>query len=604
MIYSAEKPPSARSSPHGSEAAGFFCYFFDGELYELPEKSYLCYNRILPPAGAASVRGPDTGRTATLKLLAVMKKLLLLLSVVLTACRAERVVQDPLVDRSSENLVTVAQIVVARDSTVVDLELRNAPGCWVRLSSGTVLRGCTTGTEYALRRAEGFPLDEKVTIDKMGIRHARLIFEPVSRRDRTVDLIEPGKDGCRMEGIHLEAVRPPAGKVCCHIEGEVVDRPQSSLLLLYAFTESGSHMSEPVARIPIRGGRFACDLYLDAPDCYDMAFADEELRGSWMQIRFIAAEGDVRMTLYPYGEALEKNRIEGGALNDEWSAYLLRKRRLSEPYERAMGALYESGTALTPQAQRLLDKMMDRHAAETESRKASRKYMELIRSGEAYRPEFRALMEEQRSVQRGYLDSLLAGEPTLPRLALLADQLRRFAVEPADVRLFEERYAAVFADHPLTRFCSERISAAQVREGAPYIDFTAPDLSGAEQRVSELVAGKRLFLLDFWASWCGPCRRSAKALIPIYEKYADRGFTVVGIARECYSTDALLKAVEKDGYPWVNLVELDDRSGLWARYGRYNVAGFQVLIDDEGRIVRFDPEPDELERLLAERLAE
>ena len=93
------------------------------------------------------------------------------------------------------------------------------------------------------------------------------------------------------------------------------------------------------------------------------------------------------------------------------------------------------------------------------------------------------------------------------------------------------------------------------------------------------------------------------ALIPIYEQYADRGFTVVGIARERHSTDAMRRSVEKDGYPWINLVELDDRGGLWARYGRYGAAGFQVLVDGEGRILRFDPEPDELRRLLSERLA-
>lgn len=530
-----------------------------------------------------------------------MKRFLLLWAfVALTACHAERVVEDPVVECNRTKSVTVARIAALRDSTVVDLELRNLPGNWVRLSSRTVLRGGTTGEESPLLRADEFPLDEKVPLNRTGLRRVRLVFGAVSRHDSTVDLLEP--DGYRIEGIRLEAVRRPAGKLRCRIEGEVVDRPQSSLLLLYAFTESGSQMSDPEALIPIREGRFTYDLDLDAPDYYQLVFADEEMRGSFLPIGFIADACGVRMTLYPEDEGLERNQIGGGVLNDELDGYQARLRRLSEPYERAMDSLDLISAAFTPEAQRLVDCMTDRSISAERRREASRRYMQLFRSGEAYGPEFRRLMAEQQTAQRRYLDSLLTGEPTLPRLVLLAEAIVRKRGE-AYKPLFEQRYATAFADHPLVRFCAERLAAETVREGMPYVDFSAPDLDGKERRVSELVAGKQLFLLDFWASWCGPCRRSAMALIPIYEQYADRGFTVVGIARERHSTDAMRRSVEKDGYPWINLVELDDRGGLWARYGRYGAAGFQVLVDGEGRILRFDPEPDELRRLLSERLA-
>ena len=196
-----------------------------------------------------------------------MKRFLLLWAfVALTACRVERVVEDPVVECNRTKSVTVVRIAALRDSTVVDLELRNLPGNWVRLSSRTVLRGGTTGEESPLLRADEFPLDEKVTLNRTGLRRVRLVFGAVSRHDSTVDLLEP--DGYRIEGIRLEAVRRPAGKLRCRIEGEVVDRPQSSLLLLYAFTESGSQMSDPEALIPIREGRFTYDLDLDTPDYY------------------------------------------------------------------------------------------------------------------------------------------------------------------------------------------------------------------------------------------------------------------------------------------------------------------------------------------------
>lgn len=336
-------------------------------------------------------------------------------------------------------------------------------------------------------RADEFPLDEKVTLNRTGLRRVRLVFGAVSRHDSTVDLLEP--DGYRIEGIRLEAVRRPAGKLRCRIEGEVVDRPQSSLLLLYAFTESGSQMSDPEALIPIREGRFTYDLDLDTPDYYQLVFADEEMRGSFLPVGFIADACGVRMTLYPEDEGLERNRIGGGALNDELDGYQARLRRLSEPYGRAMDSLYRISAAFIPEAQRLVDCMADRSISAERRREASRRYMQLFRSGEAYGPEFRRLMAGQQTAQRRYLDSLLAGEPTLPRLVLLAEAIVRKRGE-AYKPLFEQRYATAFADHPLVRFCAERLAAETVREGMPYVDFSAPDLDGKERRVSELVAWK------------------------------------------------------------------------------------------------------------------
>ena len=92
-------------------------------------------------------------------------------------------------------------------------------------------------------------------------------------------------------------------------------------------------------------------------------------------------------------------------------------------------------------------------------------------------------MAGQQTAQRRYLDSLLAGEPTLPRLVLLAEAIVRKRGE-AYKPLFEQRYATAFADHPLVRFCAERLAAETVREGMPYVDFSAPDLDGKERRVA------------------------------------------------------------------------------------------------------------------------
>ena len=132
-------------------------------------------------------------------------------------------------------------------------------------------------------------------------------------------------------------------------------------------------MSDPEALIPIREGRFTYDLDLDTPDYYQLVFADEEMRGSFLPVGFIADACGVRMTLYPEDEGLERNRIGCGDLNDELDAYQARLRRLSEPYGRAMDSLYRISAAFIPEAQRLVGCMADRSISAERRREASRR---------------------------------------------------------------------------------------------------------------------------------------------------------------------------------------------------------------------------------------
>ncbi len=112
----------------------------------------------------------------------------------------------------------------------------------------------------------------------------------------------------------------------------------------------------------------------------------------------------------------------------------------------------------------------------------------------------------------------------------------------------------------------------------------------------------KVVLLDFWASWCGPCRRDNPHVVGLYEKYKDRGFTVMSVSLD-KNKESWIGAIEKDNLTWPNHVS--DLQQWSSRVGRiYGVSSipFTVLIDKEGKIVqtklRGEALTAELERLL------
>ena len=164
--------------------------------------------------------------------------------------------------------------------------------------------------------------------------------------------------------------------------------------------------------------------------------------------------------------------------------------------------------------------------------------------------------------------------------------------------------AEKFVSSDYTRFGKMLLDGFHnVRPGGRYVDFEVPDLEGNKVRLSDIIKGK-IAVIDLWASWCMPCRAKAKAMIPIYEKYKDRGFEIVGVAREFKNTDRLKQAIKLDGYPWLQLVELDDGCRIWTQYMLGNAGGGVFLVDRDGKILAVNPKPEEVQKILEQKLGE
>lgn len=114
----------------------------------------------------------------------------------------------------------------------------------------------------------------------------------------------------------------------------------------------------------------------------------------------------------------------------------------------------------------------------------------------------------------------------------------------------------------------------------------------------------KVILLDFWASWCGPCRVSNKKLVKLYDKYKSQGFEIFGVSLDQEKRD-WEKAIQKDKIAWL---QVNDPRGSWnaktAADWNISVLPTSFLINKKGDVVAIDLDGKELEKVIKELLQE
>lgn len=134
----------------------------------------------------------------------------------------------------------------------------------------------------------------------------------------------------------------------------------------------------------------------------------------------------------------------------------------------------------------------------------------------------------------------------------------------------------------------EESSDISIGKFAP--DFRLPKLNSSE-KISLVDLKGKYVLIDFWASWCGPCRMENPNVKRVYEKFSKNQFEIISVSID-QSQEAWKMAIEKDGLPWLHVIDSEMETAE-----RYGVRGipFTVLVDKEGKIVAMNLRGAELE---------
>ncbi|WP_158795629.1 TlpA disulfide reductase family protein [Pedobacter sp. L105] len=247
-------------------------------------------------------------------------------------------------------------------------------------------------------------------------------------------------------------------------------------------------------------------------------------------------------------------------------------------------------------AQQIRAKLNEKYGADYMEKltKQDPKYAEIIKY-------YESLNAEQEKADGIRLEKFVLQHPDAFASLFLLDS--RFSGMPVDKAEF--LYNKLGATYKNTNYAKEVVSKIEATRitaiGKIAPDFQLPDTAGKMVKLSDLRG--QYVLLDFWASWCMPCRAENPNVVKAYQQYHGKGFTVLGVSLDQEGKkESWIKAIHQDHLTWTQVSDLNFWNNAAAKlYGITSIPQ-NYLIDKEGKIIAVNVKGEALEQKLTEIL--
>lgn len=289
------------------------------------------------------------------------------------------------------------------------------------------------------------------------------------------------------------------------------------------------------------------------------------LEGSDKVVSFFAENSTI--TILPDFEEPDKSKVEGSAIHDEFLTY------------------QELFSDINAQRKDLYDEYRTANA-ENDTKRV-----------EEISERFQTLSNREMEINKNYVKA----NPNSHVSPYVIRRNMYYSLNLDELKAIVHSLGKEVEDSPYALQLKEQITILEtVAVGKKYTDFRLPTPDGGELALSEIANGNYI-LLDFWASWCGPCRRENPNVVALYEKFHEKGFEILGVSLD-NNEENWKKAIEDDNLTWYHVSDL---KGWGSEAGKlYGVSSIPhtVLLGPDGTIIEKNLRGEALESKLAELL--